>query len=75
MRLKAQQIATEREILICLPKHPFILNLYACFQNKANLYFVLEYCPGGSLKDLIKHRGNFSLSTVRFYSSQILLAL
>ncbi|KAL4139573.1 hypothetical protein PRIC2_003068 [Phytophthora ramorum] len=33
--------------------HPFVSKLYATFQDKDALYFVLEFCPGGEIYSLV----------------------
>jgi len=43
---------TERNILTTL-QHPFIVKCYQAFQNNYKLFFVLEYCPGGELFNLL----------------------
>ena len=46
----------------CFEAFPFIVNMYATFQDEMYLYMVLEYCPGGELFTLLQKRKNpFSL--------------
>ncbi|KAH3670331.1 hypothetical protein WICMUC_004900 [Wickerhamomyces mucosus] len=54
--------------------HPFLTNLYCCFQTANRIYFVMEFVSGG---DLMWHvqQGNFSLRRAKFYASEVLLAL
>lgn len=42
----------ERNVLVDA-NHKFIIKLAYSFQNKDKLYFVLEYCPGGELFNLL----------------------
>lgn len=37
-------------------RHPFIAKLYATFQDKKAVYFVLEFCPGGEAYSLVYTR-------------------
>ncbi|XP_067826056.1 serine/threonine-protein kinase N2-like [Heptranchias perlo] len=55
-------------------KHPFLVNLFACFQTKDHVCFVMEYAPGG---DLMMHiRSNvFSEPQARFYAACVILGL
>eukprot|EP01017_Pseudomicrothorax_dubius_P032419 TRINITY_DN4249_c0_g1_i7.p1 TRINITY_DN4249_c0_g1~~TRINITY_DN4249_c0_g1_i7.p1 ORF type:complete len:343 (+),score=69.37 TRINITY_DN4249_c0_g1_i7:112-1140(+) len=71
---QAQALKTERDILVT-SDHPFIVKLRAAYQGEKNLYFVLEYCPGGELYFLLRRRLMLSEDQARFYAGQILLAL
>jgi serum/glucocorticoid-regulated kinase 2 len=73
-RNQVQHTKTERSILE-LVKHPFIIQLKYAFQNEAKLYFVVDYCPGGELFFHIQKVERFNEEAVKFYSSQMVLAL
>lgn len=45
------------------------------FQNDKNLYFVLEFCPGGSLSFHLGSKPYLAENVVKFYASNIVLAL
>lgn len=55
-------------------KHPFLLNLYQCFQTENRIYFVMEYISGGDLMWHVQQK-KFSLRRAQFYASEILLAI
>ena len=65
---------TERKILEKI-SHPFIVKLRYSFQNEKNLYFVLDYCPGGELFFYLSKIGPFNERAAKFYAANILLAL
>ena len=54
---------------------PFIVKLYYAFQNEKYLYFVLEYCPGGELFNLLLKNRCLSEEQTRFYAAQMVLAI
>lgn len=76
--LKSQKqrfhIQTERNIMIQVD-HPFLIKLSWAFQTESKLYFVLEYCPGGELFNLLQKRRVFTEDQARFYLVQIIMAL
>ncbi|XP_013394194.1 serine/threonine-protein kinase N2 isoform X3 [Lingula anatina] len=55
-------------------RHPFLVNLFACFQTQEHVCFVMEYAPGG---DLMMHIHNDVFSEVRtvFYAACVVLGL
>ncbi|XGW13972.1 hypothetical protein V3C99_000335 [Haemonchus contortus] len=58
-------------------QHPFIVTLYATFQDRDHLYFVLSYAKHGDLLHIMlkKPEKCFTLEESRFYSAEILHAL
>ena len=75
IRLKqVEHIKAEKSILsrIC---HPFIVNLFAHFQDERYLYMLMEYVIGGELFSQLRKVGRFSNDTARFYAAEIVLAL
>lgn len=45
--------------------HPNIVRTYDIFDTRSRLYIVLEYMPGGTLADLLKHTGRFTEAQAR----------
>ncbi|CAH1388799.1 unnamed protein product [Nezara viridula] len=55
-------------------RHPFLVNLFACFQTEAHVCFVMEYAPGGDLMMHI-HADVFSEPRAVFYAACVVLGL
>uniref|UniRef100_A0A669B5N1 protein kinase C n=1 Tax=Oreochromis niloticus TaxID=8128 RepID=A0A669B5N1_ORENI len=55
-------------------RHPFLVNLYGCFQTADHVCFVMAYSPGGDLMTHI-HNSIFNESQARFFSSCVLLGM
>ena len=55
--------------------HPFILKMHYAFQTPANLYLILEYCPGGDLNYHIEQKEVFTEAEAKFFIAEIALAL
>jgi serum/glucocorticoid-regulated kinase 2 len=49
--------------------------MHYSFQNERKLFFVLEYCPGGELFNLLQKCKTLSENQARFYAAQMILAL
>ncbi|XP_074546024.1 serine/threonine-protein kinase N2 [Halichoeres trimaculatus] len=83
--LKKGDIVTRDEVdsLVCekrifevinAARHPFLVNLYGCFQTSDHVCFVMAYSPGGDLMTHI-HTSIFTEKQTLFYSSCVLLGL
>uniref|UniRef100_A0A673H8M4 protein kinase C n=1 Tax=Sinocyclocheilus rhinocerous TaxID=307959 RepID=A0A673H8M4_9TELE len=55
-------------------RHPFLVNLFACFQTKEHVCFVMEYAAGGDLMIHI-HADVFSEPRATFYAACVVLGL
>ena len=67
---RAEQNILERSM------HPFIVRLKESFQNKKNLFLVLEYCGCGNFRRVLNKCGNrLSEDTARRYICEIILAI
>jgi len=55
-------------------RHPFLVNLFACFQTKSHVCFVMEYAAGGDLMMHI-HADVFTEPRTVFYTGCVVLGL
>ncbi|KAF2661340.1 hypothetical protein K491DRAFT_674003 [Lophiostoma macrostomum CBS 122681] len=73
---EVESVRSEKRVLLIANKerHPFLVNLHACFQTETRVYFVMEYISGG---DLMLHiqRGQFGTKRAQFYAAEVCLAL
>ncbi|KAH3899464.1 uncharacterized protein SCODWIG_02396 [Saccharomycodes ludwigii] len=75
---KVKYVASEKDtlnMLISIQKHPGIVNLHYTFHDEENLYFVLDYIPGGELFSLIYKYGTFNESMSKHFTCQLVDAL
>ncbi|XP_060105930.1 citron Rho-interacting kinase isoform X6 [Heteronotia binoei] len=55
---------------------PWIPQLYYAFQDKKNLYLVMEYYPGGDLLSLLnRYEDQLDENSVKFYLAELVLAV
>ena len=71
---QVDHVKNEKNILSSV-SHPLLVNLRHSFQDRANLFLVFDYVPGGELFRLLRTQGQFPLSTTRFYAAEVIAAL
>lgn len=71
--LRTMPFGIEREVVIMkLIEHPNIINLYDIWENRGELYLVLEYVEGGELFDYVSSNGALpEEEAVRLYRQMI----
>lgn len=69
-------VLKEREILL-KANHPFVVKLRYSFQDACHFCYIMDYMKGGPISKYIESDGKngFSEDIVRYYASQVLLAL
>ncbi|KAK7083036.1 Serine/threonine-protein kinase lats1 [Halocaridina rubra] len=75
--LKRNQVAhvkAERDIL-AEADNEWVVKLYYSFQDKDNLYFVMDYIPGGDLMSLLIKFGIFEEKLAQFYIGELVCAI
>ncbi|XP_017485727.1 PREDICTED: putative 3-phosphoinositide-dependent protein kinase 2 [Rhagoletis zephyria] len=73
----SKAILREKSIMKVLTENvsPFIIQLFATFQDETRLYFALNYCVNGELLSFINQQEVFDEEAALFYMAEILLAL
>jgi len=69
---QVEHIMSEKTILDQC-KHPFIVHLACTFQDKRQLYMVLEYVIGGEFFTHLRNAGRLDTISAKFYSAQVAL--
>jgi len=65
----------ERNAMSKLRTSKYTTSLYAAFQDRENLYLLMEYAPGGSLQRMLEAEGALTVDEAKFYMAEVLLAL
>lgn len=71
---QVEHVNAERSILYRI-SHPFIVDLYATFQDSLNVYMLMSHIPGGELFTHLRRAQRFTPDVTRFYLATIVLAL
>ncbi|XP_044514767.1 citron Rho-interacting kinase isoform X2 [Gracilinanus agilis] len=66
----------EEQSILCRSTSPWIPQLHCAFQDKENLYLVMEYLPGGDLLSLLnRYEDQLDESMIEFYLAELVLAI
>jgi len=69
-----EHLKSEAQIMKTI-SHPYTISLKYSFQDEQNLYFVMDYISGGELFFHLRKEGVFKEDRVKFYASQLVLAI
>lgn len=75
VRLRQVEHVNSERYILARVKHPFVVDLYATFQDDLNIYMLMSYVPGGELFTHLRRAGRFTPDVTRFYLATIILAL
>ncbi|CAF3512278.1 unnamed protein product [Rotaria socialis] len=75
-RDEVESLMSEKRIFEVINRshHPFLINLYSCFQTRDHVIFVMEYAFGGDLMMHI-HQDVFDEQRACFYAACVVLGL
>jgi serine/threonine-protein kinase LATS1/2 len=73
-RNQAAHVKAERDIL-AEADNEWVVKLYYSFQDEENLYFVMDYVPGGDLMSLLIKFGIFDEELAKFYIGELTMAI
>ncbi|KAI9209733.1 kinase-like domain-containing protein, partial [Polychytrium aggregatum] len=75
-RREAAFFMEERNALVFAQQSKWMTTLYSAFQDDENLYLVMEYVSGGSVRNMLDSREeDMSEDETRFYMAEMMIAL
>ena len=74
VKKSVHSVMNERHLLTGIDNQ-FIVNMQCAFQDKENLYLVMDYLPGGDLRYHIGRMRRFNELQTKFFTGCLLLAL
>lgn len=55
--------------------HPYVINLKYAFQDDENLFFVIDYAPGGDLRFHLDKNGRVDDASLVIYAAELSTAI
>ncbi|CAL8315099.1 unnamed protein product [Lota lota] len=74
LRNQVAHVKAERDIL-AEADNEWVVRLYYSFQDRDNLYFVMDYIPGGDMMSLLIRLGIFKEELAQFYIAELTCAV
>ncbi|MES1912369.1 MAG: hypothetical protein MHM6MM_004655 [Cercozoa sp. M6MM] len=68
-----RHVINEKRCMAALDS-PHLVQLHATYKSRNNLYFLMDYCPGGELFSVLRKEGKFDENTARYYAASVVLA-
>jgi hypothetical protein len=75
VRLRQVEHVNAERYILSRVRHPFVVDLFATFQDSLNIYMLMSYDPGGELFTHLRRAVRFTPDVTRFYLANIILAL
>lgn len=67
-------VMNERSLLTKV-SHPFLINIYSAFQDRENLYLLMDYLDGGDLRYHIGNKRKFPEKETKFLIANMIIGL
>jgi serine/threonine protein kinase len=69
------KIWTERDLMRRISGNPWFVQLHRTFQTQQDLFFEMEFCPGGDLMEWLIKKDRFLEVDARIYFAELILAI
>jgi len=73
-RGKDANILVERDVLSST-RSPWLVKLLYSFQDENNVFFAMEYVPGGDMRSLLNSVGSMREEPAKFYAAEMIMAM
>lgn len=74
MKKSINSVMNERNLLARI-RHPFFINMNCAFQDRENLYLIMDYVNGGDLRYHIGRRRRFTELETKFFIANLIVGL